>query len=140
MTSGGSRRPNVARIHNFLLGGKDNYSEDRQVAECLLAVVPGMRAAARANRRFLVRAVRFLVEAGIGQFIDIGTGFPAAGHVHQVTQTLEPQSRVVYVDNDPVVVSHARALLCRGSWGAGDRGGSAGPGEHRGSPGCAGRG
>jgi len=115
MTRGGSRRPNVARIHNFLLGGKDNYSEDRQVAECLLAVVPGARAAARANRRFLVRAVRFLAaEAGIGQFIDIGTGFPAAGHVHQVAHELEPRSRVVYVDNDPVVVSHARALLCRG--------------------------
>jgi hypothetical protein len=115
MTNGGSRRPNVARIHNFLLGGKDNYSEDRQVAECLLAVVPGARAAARANRRFLVRAVRFLAaEAGIGQFIDIGTGFPAAGHVHQVAHELEPRSRVVYVDNDPVVVSHARALLCRG--------------------------
>ena len=112
MTNGSSRRPNVARIHNFLLGGKDNYSEDRQVAECLLAVVPGARAAARANRRFLVRAVRFLAEAGIGQFIDIGTGFPAAGHVHQVARALEPRSRVVYVDNDPVVVSHARALLC----------------------------
>jgi len=115
MTSSGSRRPNVARIHNYLLGGKDNYAEDRQVAECLLAVVPGVRAAARANRRFLVRAVQFLAaEAGIGQFIDIGTGLPAAGHVHQVTRELAPQSRVVYVDNDPVVVSHARALLCRG--------------------------
>jgi SAM-dependent methyltransferase len=114
MTSGGSRRPNVARIHNFLLGGKDNYSEDRQVVERLLAVVPDARAAARANKRFLVRAVRFLAaEAGIGQFIDIGTGFPAAGHVHQVAHELEPRSRVVYVDNDPVVVSHARALLCR---------------------------
>lgn len=114
MTDGGSRRPNVARIHDFLLGGKDNYSQDRQVAECLLAVVPGARAAARANRRFLVRAVRFLAEAGIGQFIDIGTGFPAAGHVHQVAQELEPRSRVVYVDNDPVVVAHARALSCKG--------------------------
>jgi hypothetical protein len=115
MTSSGSRRPNVARIHDFLLGGKDNYSQDRQVAECLLAVVPGARAAARANRRFLARAVRYLAaEAGIGQFVDIGTGFPAAGHVHQVASELEPRSRVVYVDNDPVVVSHTRALLCRG--------------------------
>jgi SAM-dependent methyltransferase len=114
MIDAGSRRPNVARIHDFLLGGKDNYAEDRQVADGLLAVVPGARAAARANRRFLVRAVRFLAtEAGIGQFIDIGTGFPAAGHVHQVTQGLEPRPRVVYVDNDPIVVSHARALLCR---------------------------
>jgi hypothetical protein len=75
MTNGGSRRPNVARIHDFLLGGKDNYSEDRQVADSLLAAVPDARAAARANRRFLGRAVRFLAgEAGIGQFIDIGTG------------------------------------------------------------------
>ena len=115
MTGSGSRTPNVARIHNYLLGGKDNYAEDRQVADCLLAVVPDARAAARANRHFLGRAVRFLAaEAGIGQFIDIGAGFPAAGNVHQVAQELEPLSRVVYVDNDPVVVSHARALLCTG--------------------------
>jgi S-adenosyl methyltransferase len=115
VTSSGSRTPDVARIHDYLLGGKDNYSEDRQFAECLLAAVPDARAAARANRRFLVRAVRFLAaEAGIGQFIDIGTGFPAVGHVYQVAHELEPRSRVVYVDNDPVVVSHARALLCRG--------------------------
>ena len=115
MTGSGSRTPNVARIHNFLLGGKDNYAEDRQVADCLLAVVPDARAAARANRHFLGRAVRFLAaEAGIRQFIDIGAGFPAAGNVHQVAQELEPLSRVVYVDNDPVVVSHARALLCTG--------------------------
>jgi hypothetical protein len=112
-SSSGSRRPNVARIHNCLLGGKDNYDEDRQVADRLLAVVPGVRFAAQANRRFLGRAVRFLVsEAGIGQFIDIGTGLPTANHIHQVAHQLEPLSRVAYVDNDPVVVSHARALLC----------------------------
>ncbi len=115
MTGSGSRTPNVARIHNYLLGGKDNYEEDRQVADCLLAAVPDARAAARANRHFLGRAVRFLAgEAGIRQFIDIGAGFPAAGNVHQVARELEPLSRVVYVDNDPVVVSHARALLCTG--------------------------
>jgi hypothetical protein len=113
--SNGSRTPNVARIHNYLLGGKDNYAEDRQVADCLLAVVPDARAAAWASRRFRARAVRFLAaEAGIRQFIDIGAGFPAAGNVHEVAQELEPLSRVMYVDNDPVVVSHARALLCTG--------------------------
>ena len=115
MTGSGSRTPNVARIHNYLLGGKDNYEEDRQVADCLLAAVPDAQAAARANRHFLGRAVRFLAaEAGIRQFIDIGAGFPAVGNVHQVARELEPLSRVVYVDNDPVVVSHARALLCTG--------------------------
>ena len=113
--SGGWRTPNVARIHNYLLGGKDNYEEDRQVADCLLAAVPDARAAAWANRHFLARAVRFLAtEAGIRQFIDIGAGFPAASNVHEVAQELEPLSRVMYVDNDPVVVSHARALLCTG--------------------------
>jgi S-adenosyl methyltransferase len=113
MTGSSSRTPNVGRIHNCLLGGKDNFSEDRQVAECLLTVVPDARAAARANRRFVARAVRFLAaDAGIRQFVDIGTGFPARGSVHQVAQVTEPRSRVVYVDNDPVVVSHARALLC----------------------------
>jgi S-adenosyl methyltransferase len=110
---GGSRRPDAGRIYNCLLGGKDNYEQDRQAAAQLLAVVPGARAAARANRRFVGRAVRFLAaEAGIGQFIDIGTGLPAAGSVHQVARELNPGARVAYVDNDPVVVSHARALLC----------------------------
>ena len=122
MTSGGSRRPNVGRIHDYLLGGKDNYAEDRQVAERLLAVVPDARAAARANRRFLVRAVRFLAaEAGIGQFIDIGTGLPAPAMSIRSRRELEPRARVVYVDNDPVVVSHARALLCSGPGSARSR-------------------
>ncbi len=114
-SSSGSRSPNVARIHNYLLGGKDNYQEDRQAGDALLAVVPDARAAAWANRQFLGRAVRFLVrEAGIRQFIDIGTGLPAAGNNHQVAQELEPLSQVFFIDNDPVVVSHARALLCTG--------------------------
>ena len=114
MTSnGGSRRPNAGRIYNFLLGGKDNYEQDRQAAGQLLAVVPDARAAARANRRFLGRAVRFLAQdAGIRQFIDIGAGLPATANVHQVARELDPRARVAYVDNDPVVVSHARALLC----------------------------
>ena len=109
----GSRRPNASRIYNFLLGGKDNYEQDRQAAGQLLALVPDARAAAWANRRFLGRAVRFLAEdAGIGQFIDIGAGLPAPGNVHQVAREQDPLARVAYVDNDPVVVSHARALLC----------------------------
>ena len=109
----GSRRPNAGRIYNFLLGGKDNYEQDRQAAGQLLALVPDARAAAWANRRFLARAVRFLAEdAGIGQFIDIGAGLPAPGNLHQVARELDPRARVAYVDNDPVAVSHARALLC----------------------------
>ncbi len=109
----GSRRPDAGRIYNYLLGGKDNYAEDRQAAGQLLAVVPDARAAAWANRRFLARTVRFLAgDAGIRQFIDIGAGFPLEGNVHQVAQELEPQARVAYVDHDPVVVTHARALLC----------------------------
>lgn len=113
--NGGSRTPNVARIHNYLLGGKDNYEEDRQVADCLLAAVPDAQAAAWANRHFLARAVRFLTaEAGIRQFIDIGAGLPAMANVHEVAQELEPLSRVINVDNNPVMVSHARALLCDG--------------------------
>ena len=110
---GGSRRPDAGRIYNYLLGGKDNYEWDRQAAGQLLAVVPDARAAAWANRRFLGRAVRFLAQdAGIGQFIDIGAGLPATGNLHQVAHELDPRSRVAYVDNDPIVVSHARALLC----------------------------
>jgi hypothetical protein len=113
MTGNGSRRPNVGRIYDALLGGKDNYADDRQAVGQLLAVVPDARAAAWANRRFVGRAVRFLAQdAGIGQFIDIGAGLPAPGNVHQVAREQDPLARVAYVDHDPVVVSHARALLC----------------------------
>jgi S-adenosyl methyltransferase len=113
MTGSGSRTPNVGRIYDALLGGKDNYADDRQAAGQLLAVMPDARAAAWANRRFVSRAVRFLAQdAGIGQFIDIGAGLPAPGNVHQVAQELDPLARVAYVDHDPVAVSHARALLC----------------------------
>ncbi len=112
-TDGGSRRPDAGRIYNCLLGGKDNYAEDRQAASQLLAAVPDARAAAWANRWFLARAARFLAQdAGIGQFIDIGAGLPAEANVHQVVQEMDSRARVAYVDNDLVVVSHARALLC----------------------------
>ena len=117
MTGSEQRAPTVARIHDYLLGGKDNYTEDGQFAESLLAVMPDARDAVRASRQFLGRAVRFLAgKAGIGQFINIGTGYPAAPNVHEVAQDCRPPSsppsRVVYVDNDPVVVVHAQALLC----------------------------
>src|SRR6266498_5782777 len=103
--------PHPARIYDYLLGGKDNYPADRAAAEATLAVGPEGRAIARANRRFLVRAVRFLAEQGIRQFIDIGTGIPTSPNVHEVAQAVAPGARVVYVDNDPLVLAHARALL-----------------------------
>jgi len=108
--------PNVARIYDVLLQGKDNYAADREAARRLLEAVPGAMAAARDNRAFLGRAVRFLAaEAGIRQFLDIGTGLPAAGSVHEIAQAVSPECRVVYADNDPVVITHARALLAAAS-------------------------
>lgn len=101
-----------ARVYDYWLGGKDHYAADRAYAEALDAVYPGVAATARANRDFLGRAVRFLAgEAGLSQFLDIGTGIPAPGSTHEVAQEVRPDSRIVYVDNDPVVLSHARALL-----------------------------
>jgi hypothetical protein len=103
--------PNSARIYDWLLGGKDNYDADRQAARKLLRAVPGARQAARDNRAFLGRVTRFLAEAGVDQFIDIGSGLPAADPVHEVARAVNPDVRVVYVDHDPVVVAHARAIL-----------------------------
>jgi hypothetical protein len=105
--------PNVARIYDCLLGGKDNFAADRQAAAKLLEAVPGAAVAARENRAFLGRAVRFLAEeAGICQFLDLGTGLPTAGSVHEIAQARDPrQVRVVYADYDPVVVRHAEAIL-----------------------------
>ena len=107
-----SRFSNVARIYDALLGGKDNYAADREAARQLIAAVPGVMEAARANRDFLARAVGFLAgEAGVDQFLDIGAGLPSRGHVHEVARAVNPDARVVYVDNDPVVTAHARAIL-----------------------------
>jgi hypothetical protein len=93
-------------------GGKDNYAADRRVADKILEIAPDARIIARENRKFLQRAVRFLAgEAGIRQFIDIGTGLPSQGNVHEVAQGISEDARVVYVDYDPVVISHAQALL-----------------------------
>src|SRR6266516_2013792 len=109
--------PHPARAYDYLLGGKDNFPADRASAERVLAAAPEMRDTARSNRAFLVRAVRFLAEQGIRQFLDIGTGIPTSPNVHEVAQQIAPQARVVYVDNDPLVLVHARALLTSGSQG-----------------------
>jgi hypothetical protein len=105
-------KPHPARMYDYLLGGKNNFAVDRETAEKALQSWGTVRSAARENRAFLGRAVRFLVaEAGIRQFLDIGTGLPSANNVHEVAQDLVPSCRVVYVDNDPIVLAHARALL-----------------------------
>ncbi|WP_336208444.1 SAM-dependent methyltransferase [Nonomuraea sp. LPB2021202275-12-8] len=103
--------PNVARLYDYYLGGKDHFPADRDAAERILKVAPELRAAARANRAFLGRAVRFLADAGIDQYLDIGTGLPTQGAVHEVANAVSTGSKVVYVDRDPVVLVHARALL-----------------------------
>jgi O-methyltransferase involved in polyketide biosynthesis len=104
--------PNPARIYDYFLGGKDNFPADRELAELMIQAIPNMRAMAAANRAFLSRAVRYLVgEAGIRQFLDLGTGIPTSPNVHEVAQATAPDTRVVYVDNDPIVLAHARALL-----------------------------
>ncbi|MGH3280662.1 MAG: SAM-dependent methyltransferase [Trebonia sp.] len=105
-------RAHQARMYDYLLGGKDNYAADRAATDAALEVWPDMASGARANRAFLGRAVRYLTaEAGIRQFLDIGTGIPTAGNTHEVAQAIAPEARVVYVDYDPVVLAHARALL-----------------------------
>jgi hypothetical protein len=102
----------MARIYDYFLGGKNHFAADREVADKILQANPTIRVAARENRAFLGRAVRYLAaEAGIRQFLDIGTGLPTTGNVHEVAQAVDPAARVVYVDNDPLVLTHARALL-----------------------------
>ena len=104
--------PHTARIWNYWLGGQDNYPADRAVGDQVRHFLPDIVASARADRAFLKRAVRHLVaEAGIRQFLDVGTGLPTAENTHEVAQALAPEARIVYADNDPVVLSHARALL-----------------------------
>jgi S-adenosyl methyltransferase len=105
-------RPHPARVYDFLLGGKDNFAADRAAAEEGLRANPNSRIPPRENRAFLRRAVRYLAaEAGIRQFLDIGTGLPTPPNVHEVAQGVIPDARIVYVDNDPIVLTHARALL-----------------------------
>ncbi len=113
--------PHSARIWNYWLGGKDNYPVDREAGDRVIATFPDMTRMARSARAFLVRAVTYLVsEAGIRQFLDIGTGLPTANNTHQVAQAIAPESRIVYVDNDPLVLVHARALLTSTPEGACD--------------------
>ncbi|MGW3119542.1 SAM-dependent methyltransferase [Streptomyces sp. NPDC001107] len=107
-------RPHPARVYDWWLGGKDNYPVDEALARKILAVDNSAVRGARANRRFMHRAVRAVAEAGIRQFLDIGTGIPTEPNLHQVAQSVAPESRVVYADNDPIVLRHAQALL-RGS-------------------------
>ncbi|WP_184546759.1 SAM-dependent methyltransferase [Streptosporangium becharense] len=103
--------PSVSRITDYLLGGKNNFAADREAARASLAIAPELPVLAREGRRFLRRAVGFLAGAGVRQFVDIGCGLPTRDSVHQVLHTVAPDARVVYVDNDPMVVTHARALL-----------------------------
>ena len=105
-------RPSAARIYDYALGGKNHFAVDRALVEAVFVQVPTARTVARENRKFLGRAVRFLAgEAGIRQFLDIGSGLPSTENVHEVAQRVDPRSHVVYVDNDPQVMAHARALL-----------------------------
>jgi S-adenosyl methyltransferase len=107
-----TRTPHSARVYDYWLGGKDNYAVDRALAEKILTVIPRQRRHVRANRAFLIRVVKYLVEeAGIRQIIDIGAGIPTSPNVHEVAHAIAPDTHVVYVDNDPIVMAHARALL-----------------------------
>jgi hypothetical protein len=104
--------PHISRVYDYWLGGKDNFAADRELGEQTLLAYPNIVDSVRANRAFLVRSVRFLTtEMGIRQFLDIGAGLPTADNIHEVAQREAPDSRVVYADNDPVVLTHARALL-----------------------------
>jgi S-adenosyl methyltransferase len=104
--------PNVARIYDYILGGKDNFAADRKAAQQLLAALPDIAGTVRDNRSFIGRVVRFLAgEAGVRQFLDLGAGLPTQNCVHEMAQAIAPDARVVYVDNDPVVCSHGQALL-----------------------------
>jgi SAM-dependent methyltransferase len=111
-------RPHSARMYDYYLGGKDHFAADREAADKVLTAFPSVYTATRENRAFLGRAVRHLAaEAGIRQFLDIGTGLPSASNVHEIAQGVAPSSRVVYVDNDPLVLAHAQALLTSGPEG-----------------------
>jgi hypothetical protein len=108
-----TRRANVARVYDYLLGGQHNFQADQDLARSMAAVEPNARGVARANRAFLGRAVRFLAGQGIRQYLDIGSGIPTQGNVHEVAQAADPDARVVYADLDPVAIAHSRALLSR---------------------------
>ncbi len=104
-------RPNAARVYDFMIGGQLNYAIDRVFAERILSVLPNAQHMALVNRAWLRRAVKFGAEQGIRQFLDIGSGMPTVGHVHEVVQAIDPTSRVVYVDNEPIAVAHSEIVL-----------------------------
>jgi SAM-dependent methyltransferase len=106
-----TQRANVARVYDYWLGGSHNFLADQDVGRAIAAVEPNMRAIARANRAFLGRAVRYLAGVGIGQFLDIGSGIPTQGNVHEIAQQANPAARIVYVDIDPVAIAHSKAIL-----------------------------
>ena len=104
--------PQSARVYDYWLGGKDHFPADRALGEAIAGQLPTIRTQVRGQRAFLGRAVRYLArDAGVRQYLDVGTGIPSAGNVHDVAQELAPESRVLYVDNDPIVLAHARALM-----------------------------
>ncbi|MFI5587862.1 SAM-dependent methyltransferase [Amycolatopsis sp. NPDC051758] len=104
-------KPNAARVYDYILGGELNYAVDRMFAEQVLSAQPNARERAQLNRQWLRRAIRFGMDNGIRQFLDIGSGMPTVGHVHEVAQAIDPRSRVVYVDNEPVAVAHSEIVL-----------------------------
>jgi O-methyltransferase involved in polyketide biosynthesis len=106
-------KPNIARVWDYWLGGKENFAADRELAEKMLALHPVTAQMARENRQFLGRAVSYVAGRGIGQFIDVGAGLPTALNTHDIARNVDPRARVAYVDNDPVVILHARSLLAR---------------------------
>ena len=110
--------PSPARIYDYMLGGKDHFASDREAAEKVIAANPGQLDLVRANRAFLVRAVRYMAEQGIDQFLDLGTGIPTSPNVHEIAREVQPSARVVYVDNDPIVFAHSRALRVQDGIGA----------------------
>lgn len=105
------RRPNSARMYDYYLGGSTNFESDRDAARQVIAAMPDAITSIRANRSFLARAVRFCVQQGVEQFLDLGSGVPTVGNVHEVARWLDPRARVAYVDNEPVAVAHGRHLL-----------------------------
>ncbi|NJC70893.1 hypothetical protein HC031_14380 [Planosporangium thailandense] len=108
-----AQRPSVARVYDYYLGGSHNFAVDREFAEEVMRAAPDARMAAQQNRAFLRRAVRYLCDLGIRQFIDLGSGIPTVGNVHEVAQAVDPTAKVVYVDLDPVAYAHSRAILVR---------------------------
>lgn len=109
--------PNVARVWNYLVGGRENFEADRRAARQLISEAPGVANVGVASRAFLRRTVSYLVEAGIRQFLDIGAGIPTAGSTHEIAKEIAPSSRIVYVDNDPVALAYGRAVLRSASEG-----------------------